>query len=180
MIILMSTLGAGTGSFEFALDLIYCFFSEITHADMKFAHSLCQKDSSCTGSFSYSKVPFLFHSAEIRMCFWDNYSTLFGWDFCLWWDPDVPCPQLLVCFPYLGNLSVLLFICNIYLAFSQKERSVQPLSTGQARRPDPDSGPSPLASPAQEALLAAERVWHSSQCCGNTQELPPRQRTNLE
>ena len=73
----------------------------------------------------------------------------------------------------MGNLYVLLFICNIYLALYQKEKSVQPLPKGQARRPDPDSGPSPLACPDQEALLAAEHVWHSSQGRGNTQELPP-------
>lgn len=38
------------------------------------------KNSDYTDKFSFSNVPFLIHSSEIRMFFWDNYFTLFGWD----------------------------------------------------------------------------------------------------
>lgn len=128
----MPVLRAGMGSFKFSVDSIYVS-SVRTHMLVANLLTTCFKDSNCTSRFLYSEVPFLFHSAEIRMCFQDSCSTIFGWDFCLSWDPDVPHSQLSVCFLYLGNVSVLSYISNIYLALYWKEMSIQALPKGWAK-----------------------------------------------
>lgn len=73
------------------LQVLSVYISPVrTHMLVASLLTACFKDSNCTSRFSFSEVPFIFHSAEIRMCFRESYSTIFAWDFCLWWDQDVP------------------------------------------------------------------------------------------
>lgn len=138
----MPLLRAAMGSFKFSVDSI-CVSSVRTDMLVASLLTACFKDSNCTSRFLYSEVPYFFHSAVIRMCFRDGCSTIFGWDFCLWWDQDIPCSQSVF---YTWAMYLYYHISVIYIWLYIKRRSIFRLCPKtELRQPDPHSGPSPPA-----------------------------------